>query len=148
MDLAALTAAMPFAETVGIELVSASPEEVVGRLDWRADRTTAGDGMHGGAIMTLADSVGAVCAFLSLPTARARPPPRVRRRYSLARSAAGRSIATARRVHAGRSTIVVVTEVRDDAGRLVAQTTQSQAVLGSAHVSASGKPGHHNQSRP
>ena len=129
MDLAALTAAMPFAETVGIELVSASPEEVVGRLDWRADRTTAGDGMHGGAIMTLADSVGAVCAFLSLPGASTSTTTSSSTMFTRA-VRSGYVVATARRVHAGRSTIVVVTEVRDDAGRLVAQTTQSQAVLG------------------
>jgi uncharacterized protein (TIGR00369 family) len=41
----------------------------------------------------------------------------------------GDVVATARPLHVGRSTIVVVTELRDDAGRLVAQVTQSQAVL-------------------
>lgn len=130
MDLDTLTAAMPFAVTVGIELVSASPEEVVGRFDWRADRTTAGGGMHGGAIMTLADSVGAVCAFLSLPTGASTSTTTSSSTIFTRAVRGGSVIATARRVHAGRSTIVVVTEVRDDAGRLVAQTTQSQAVLG------------------
>jgi len=32
-------------------------------------------------------------------------------------------------LHAGRTTIVVDTELRDAAGRLVARTTQTQAVL-------------------
>jgi acyl-coenzyme A thioesterase PaaI-like protein len=32
-------------------------------------------------------------------------------------------------LHVGRSTIVVATELRDDSGRLVAQMTQTQAVL-------------------
>jgi 1,4-dihydroxy-2-naphthoyl-CoA hydrolase len=38
--------------------------------------------------------------------------------------------ATSRPLHAGRSAIAVQTELRDDDGRLVAQVTQAQAVLG------------------
>ncbi|HEY5858526.1 MAG TPA: PaaI family thioesterase [Aldersonia sp.] len=129
MDLDALTAAIPFAATIGIELVAASPEEVIGRIDWRPDRTTAGGGMHGGAIMTLADSVGAVCAFLNLPVGASTSTTTSSSTMFTRAVRGGTVIATAHRVHAGRSTIVVVTEVRDDAGRLVAQTTQSQAVL-------------------
>ena len=134
MDLATLAAAMPFAATIGIELVSASPEEVVGRLDWTPDRTTAGGGMHGGAIMTLADSVGAVCAFLNLPAGASTSTTTSSSTMFTRAVRDGAVIATARRVHAGRSTIVVVTEVRDDAGRLVAQTTQSQAVLSTSRM--------------
>ena len=40
---------------------------VVGELDWAPERCTVGGVLHGGTLMTLADSVGAVCAFLSLP---------------------------------------------------------------------------------
>ena len=83
---------------------------------------------HGGAIMTLADSVGAVCAFLNLPEGAS---------TSTTSSAttfvrgvrSGIVTALARPLHVGRSTIAVVTEVRDDSQRLVAQVTQSQAVL-------------------
>ena len=37
--------------------------------------------------------------------------------------------ATSRPLHAGRTVIVIDTELRDDDGRLVARVTQSQAVL-------------------
>lgn len=37
---------------------------------------------------------------------------------------------TSRPLHVGRSVIVVQTELRDGDGRLVAQVTQAQAVLG------------------
>ena len=67
MDLAATLATMPFAVATGIELESATADEVRGRLAWADDRCTIGGLMHGGALMTLADSVGAVCAFLNLP---------------------------------------------------------------------------------
>ena len=63
-----IVAAIPFAVATGIELVSATPDEAVGTLEWSGARTTTGGAMHGGAIMTLADTIGAVCAFLNLPS--------------------------------------------------------------------------------
>lgn len=59
---------MPFAAGVGVELEMATAEQVTGRLAWSADRCTAGGMLHGGALMTLADSVGAICAYLNLPS--------------------------------------------------------------------------------
>jgi uncharacterized protein (TIGR00369 family) len=41
----------------------------------------------------------------------------------------GTVTATSMPVHVGRSTIVLQTEVRDDTGRLVSLTTQTQTVL-------------------
>lgn len=38
-----------------------------GNLTWTAERCTAGERLHGGALMTLADSVEGVCAYLNLP---------------------------------------------------------------------------------
>ena len=45
------------------------------------------------------------------------------------RARAGEVTATGRLVHRGRTTIVVETELVDDAGRTVSRTTQTQAVL-------------------
>src|SRR5580700_3557457 len=58
---------MPFAVLLGIELLEASPEVVRGRLEWSPERCTAGELMHGGALMALADTCGGACAFLNLP---------------------------------------------------------------------------------
>ena len=63
----ALVDGMPFATALGITLDAAGADEVRGRMDWAADRCTIGGALHGGALMTLADSVGAVCAYLNLP---------------------------------------------------------------------------------
>ena len=121
-------AMMPFAAALGVRIDTATAEEVVGSLDWAPERTTAGGAMHGGAIMALADSIGAVCAFLNLP-------PGATTSTTSSSTAFVRGVrsgtvtATARPLHVGRSTIAVVTELRDDQGRLVAQVTQSQAVL-------------------
>ena len=57
----------PLAGTLGIEVSRAEAEEVRGGMDWAAERCTAGGVLHGGALMSLADTLGGVCAFLNLP---------------------------------------------------------------------------------
>jgi 1,4-dihydroxy-2-naphthoyl-CoA hydrolase len=127
-DMAALVASMPHAQALGITLESATADEVVGGFDWAAERCTAGGVIHGGALMALADSVGAVCAFLGLP-AGAGTATTSSTTHFLRAVREGRVTATARPVHRGRSQIVVKTDLVDDEGRLVATVTQSQAVL-------------------
>jgi 1,4-dihydroxy-2-naphthoyl-CoA hydrolase len=124
-------ALMPFAAAIGVRVAAAGPDEVIGALDWAPERTTAGGAVHGGAIMTLADSIGAVCAFLNLPAGASTSTTSSSTVFTRA-VVSGTVTATSRPLHVGRSTIVVTTELRDDAGRLVAQVTQTQAVLGPA----------------
>lgn len=127
-ELADLLALMPFAVGTGVLLDSATPGEVRGRLPWAPERCTAGGLMHGGALMTLADSVGAVCAFLNLPDGAGTST--VSSTTSLVRGVrSGTAHAVARPAHVGRSFILVNVEVTDDDGRLVAHVTQTQAVL-------------------
>ena len=121
-------AMIPYAAALGVQLTSAEKDEVIGTLDWAADRTTTGGAMHGGALMSLADTVGAVCAFLNLPHGRTTSTTSSSTVF-LRGLRSGTVTATARPLHAGRSTIVVTTQLRDDDGRLVAQVTQTQAVL-------------------
>jgi 1,4-dihydroxy-2-naphthoyl-CoA hydrolase len=120
---------MPFAGASGVELERAAPDEVTGRLPWAPERCTAGGLMHGGALMTLADTVGAVCAYLNLPAGATTST--VSSTTSLVRGVrSGAAHAVARPAHVGRSFILVEVEVTDDDGRLVARTTATQAVLG------------------
>jgi len=58
---------MPFAAETGISLAEAGPDRVVAVLPWAPRLCTSGGILHGGALMTLADSAGALVAFLSLP---------------------------------------------------------------------------------
>ena len=128
-DLEALAASMPHAQAIGVTLESASADEVVGGLDWAPERCTAGGVIHGGALMALADSVGAVCAFLGLPDG-AFTATTSSTTHFLRAVREGRVTATARVVHRGRTQVVVRTDLTDSDGRLVATVSQSQAVLG------------------
>lgn len=121
---------IPFAAELGIELEAASREEVVGRLQWREELCTMGGSLHGGALMSLADHLGGVCAYLNLPPGAGTAT--ISSSTNFLRGAReGTVTGVAKPLRVGRSVIVVQTEVRDDAGRLVAQTTQAQAVIGS-----------------
>lgn len=121
-------AMMPFAAAIGVEINTANKHEVVGSLAWAPERTTTGGLMHGGAVMALADSIGAVCAFLNLPSGANTSTTSSTTVFTRALRS-GTLTATAHPLHVGRSSIVVSTDLRDDDGQLVAQVTQSQTVL-------------------
>jgi len=123
--------AIPFAASIGIELTLITPEQVVGRLSWSQDRTTAGGAIHGGATMALADTIAAICAVVNLPPG-ATTTTTASSTVFVRAARSGTIIATARPIHVGRSTIVLVIEVRDDVDKLIAQTTQTQAILASS----------------
>ncbi len=126
-----LNAAMPFGALLGVELDSATPEEVRGGLEWAPERCTAGGIMHGGALMGLADSLGGLCAFLNMPSG-ATTTATVESKTNFFRAVKeGRVSAVSRPLHVGRSFIVVETDLHDAQGRHVARVTQTQAVLGS-----------------
>jgi uncharacterized protein (TIGR00369 family) len=127
--LAGLLAAVPFIATLGIEVVSATPEEVVGRLAWREELCTAGGVLNGGALMSLADNMGGTCAFLNLPPGAGTATISSSTNF-LRGVGSGHVTATSRPLRVGRTVIVVETEIRDDNGRLAAHTTQAQAVIG------------------
>jgi uncharacterized protein (TIGR00369 family) len=85
--------------------------------------------MHGGALMALADSLGAICAFFNLPEGATTSTIESKTNFFRALRA-GFAEAVARPLHVGRTTIVIQTDVFDAEGRRVAQVTQTQAVLG------------------
>jgi uncharacterized protein (TIGR00369 family) len=128
-DLNQMMALMPFAGHIGAELVAAEPKRVVARLPWAAERCTAGGVLHGGALMALADTVGAVCAFLNLPEGASTTTIESKTNF-LRAVREGHVEATAEPVHVGRTIVVVQTDVRDAAGKRVALVTQTQAILG------------------
>jgi uncharacterized protein (TIGR00369 family) len=120
---------MPFALMLGIELEQPSPERAAGSLPWAPERCTAGGIMHGGAILSLADTLGAICAFMNLPPGAGTTTIETKSNFFRA-VREGFVKGVARPLHVGRTIIVVQTELSDDDGRAVAHTTQTQAVLG------------------
>ena len=123
-----MVAMMPFATVLGIELAVATADEVSASMAWRPELCTTFGAMHGGAMMAMADSVGALCAFLNLPPGANTST--IESKTNFFRGVReGRVHATSRPLHVGRTTIVIQTDLLDDRGKRVAQVTQTQAVL-------------------
>jgi 1,4-dihydroxy-2-naphthoyl-CoA hydrolase len=128
LPTADLLATIPYSVALGMTLDEATPQLVRGSLPWSPERCTTSGVMHGGAVMSLADTVGAVCALLNLPAGAGTAT--VQSATNFFRGVRDGALrATARPLHVGRSFIVVRTDLTDDQDRLVGQTTQTQAVL-------------------
>jgi 1,4-dihydroxy-2-naphthoyl-CoA hydrolase len=123
-----VTQVIPFAGGLGLEVDDATKDEVRGRMKWRPELCTSFDVMHGGALMAFADTLGALCASLNLPEGAFTTTIESKTNFFRA-VREGEVHGTTKPLHAGRTTIVVQTDLRDDRGKLVAQTTQTQAVL-------------------
>ena len=122
-------AAMPYAETLGLDLLSASADEVRGRIAWEERLTTAAGLLHGGVLMGLADTVGAYCAFLNLPDGSTATATIESKTNFFAAVRGGTVEARSRPLHRGSRTVVVETDLFDEGGKHVARVTQTQAVL-------------------
>lgn len=132
MTDAALTAfahdSMPFAAELGLTIESGGAAQVVGRATWQEDRCTVGGALHGGYLMALADSVGAMCAASNLPDGAGTST--IESKTNFLRGVTDGDITiTATPLHVGRTTIVVVTDITRADGKVVTRTTQTQAVL-------------------
>jgi 1,4-dihydroxy-2-naphthoyl-CoA hydrolase len=123
-----LVALMPFAQELGVQVGAATKDEVRGRLDWRPELCTAGGALHGGALMALADSIGAICAFLNLPEGANTAT--IESKTNFFRGVRDRHVdAVAKPLHVGRTSIVVQTDLADADGKPVALVIQTQAIL-------------------
>jgi uncharacterized protein (TIGR00369 family) len=118
---------MPLFALLGVELIETSPELVVGRLGYAPEHCTAGGLLHGGALMALADGCGGVCAFLNLPDGAIGTATIESKTNFLRGVREGPVTASTRPLHAGRTTIVIETEIVRADGAMAAKVTQTQA---------------------
>lgn len=119
---------MPLAAHLGFEGLESGSQAVVLRGYWAPEHCTAAGLLHGGYLMTLADTAAATLAFLNLPAGATMATIEAKTNF-VAAVRQGSVTAHAELVHAGRRTIVVQVDVTDDGGRLVSRTLQTQAVI-------------------
>ena len=116
------------AKHLGIHIVEATPERVVGELPVRDELRTLGVNVHGGTLMAFADTVGAMGTVASLKPGQLTSTIESKTNFF----AAGRSgvlRAVALPLHKGRRTHVWETRVTDEAGKLISMTIQTQIVI-------------------
>ena len=114
---------------LGMTITSAREDEVSGTLTVQEHLCTIGGILHGGTIMALADTLGAVGAFLNLP-AGARTSTVESKTNFLRAAKVGETVhGTSRLLNKGRTLMLWQTEVRDSQQRLIAVTSQSQIII-------------------
>lgn len=122
--------AMPFSVSMGVSFTEAEPDRVVATMLVRADLCTLGHSIHGGAVMALADAVGAAATVINLPADAAGTTTIESKTNFVGRAKAGATVrAVATPVHRGRQTQVWQTRIETEDGKLVAVVTQTQLVL-------------------
>jgi uncharacterized protein (TIGR00369 family) len=121
---------MPFAELKGIKFTEADKDRVVAKMVVRPDLCTLHHTIHGGAVMALADSVGAAATVINLPEdAKGTTTIESKTNFIGAAKEGSTIVATATPVHRGRRTQVWQTRLETEDGKLVAIVTQTQMVL-------------------
>ncbi|MBX3445511.1 MAG: PaaI family thioesterase [Parvibaculaceae bacterium] len=120
---------LPFANLLGIELAEATPDRVVAKLTVRKELCTVPDILHGGAIMSFADTVGAVATVLNLKGGAATTTVESKTNFLAPVPIGDVATATCEPFHKGGRLMVWQTKITRSDGRLCAVVTQSQMVL-------------------
>ena len=120
------------ARHLGMKFLEASPERVLAELEIREEVCTLGGAIHGGSLMALADTAGAVgtLAFLEKnPDAGKGTATLESKTNFFAAAKSGKVRAESTPLHKGRRTHVWQTRVTDESGRLLSLTIQTQMIL-------------------
>ena len=120
---------LPFAELLGIEFVSVSPDRIVAEMTVREDLCTRPAVLHGGAIMAFADTLGATGTILNLKEGAGTTTIESKTNFIAPAAVGTRVRGEATPIHRGRRTMIWQTRVTMSEGRLVALVTQTQLVL-------------------
>jgi len=126
---------VPFAKTMGIKITEMGKDKICGEMLVRPDICTAGNGrgtpsIHGGAVMTFADVLGAFGGFANLPDdAKGTTTSESKTNFLSAAPEGSMVYGEATPYKVGRRQSVWQTRITLDDGTLVAVVTQTQIVL-------------------
>ena len=125
-----------FPKHLGIELTEATPNRVLAEATVRPDLAIETGTLHGGAIMAIADTLGAVATIVNLRRGQWTATLESKTNFFAAASTGSRVFFECLPLHKGRRTMIWQTNMRNDAGKLLAQVTQTQMVLGEAKAAS------------
>ena len=120
---------LPFAELLGIRFISASADRIEAAMEVRDDLCTTPAVLHGGAIMSLADTLGACATVLNLEDGAGTTTLESKTNFLAPAPVNTTVTAECTPIHRGKRTMVWQTRVTGADGRLIAVITQTQIVL-------------------
>jgi 1,4-dihydroxy-2-naphthoyl-CoA hydrolase len=119
----------PFAEHLGMRILSATADQVVGEMTASPELINRNGVLHGGAIMALADNLGGTGAFVNLAKDQGTTTIESKTNFFRAIPAGDVVRAVSVPLHRGRKTMVWQTSLYRSDGKLAALVTQTQMVL-------------------
>jgi 1,4-dihydroxy-2-naphthoyl-CoA hydrolase len=120
---------LPFARLLGLELVTVTPDRVEAVLPVREELCTRPAVLHGGAVIALADTLGAIATVANLVEGATTTTIESKTNFFAAIPVGDTARAECTPLHRGRTTMVWQTRVTRGDGRLAALVIQTQLVL-------------------
>jgi uncharacterized protein (TIGR00369 family) len=120
---------LPFAKLLGLELVTVTPDRVEAVLQVREELCTRPAVLHGGAVMALADTLGAIATVANLAAGTTTTTIESKTNFFAAIPVGDTARAECTPLHRGRTTMVWQTRVMRSDGRVAALVIQTQLVL-------------------
>jgi 1,4-dihydroxy-2-naphthoyl-CoA hydrolase len=120
---------LPFAKLLGLELVTVAPDRVEAILQVREELCTRPAVLHGGAVMALADTLGAIATVANLAEGVTTTTIESKTNFFAAIPLGDTARAECTPLHRGRTTMVWQTRVTRGDGRVAALVIQTQLVL-------------------
>ena len=120
---------LPFAQLMGVNVVSVTPDLVIGELKVTEGLCTRPAVLHGGAYMAFADTIGAVATVANLKEGENTTTIESKTNFFAAIPLGDTARAECTPLHKGRTTMVWQTKITRGDGRLAAIVTQTQMVL-------------------
>ena len=120
---------LPFAKLLGLELVSVTPERVEAVLHVREELCTRPAVLHGGAVMALADTLGALATITNLAEGATTTTIESKTNFFAAIPLGDTARAECTPLHRGRTTMVWQTKITRNDGRMAALVIQTQLVI-------------------
>ena len=120
---------LPFATLLGLELVAVTPDRAQAVLRVSEELCTRPAVLHGGAVMALADTLGAIATVANLAEGATTTTVESKTNFFAAIPVGDVAKAECTPLHRGRTTMVWQTQVTRGDGRLAALVTQTQLVM-------------------
>jgi 1,4-dihydroxy-2-naphthoyl-CoA hydrolase len=118
----------PFAKLMGIKLVEVSRDKVVAEIVVRDELTNRNGGLHGGAVMGIADNMGGTATFVNMAPGSGTTTIESKTNFFAAVPAGDTIRAECTPLHRGRTTMVWQTRIIRSDGKLAAVVIQTQLI--------------------
>ena len=124
---------VPHVKWLGMRFLTAAPERVTAEMLVRDELCNGAGILHGGALMSFADTLGACATMLNLPEGAHTTTIESKTNFLAPAPAGTKVIGECLPLHRGRRTMVWQTRITSEEGRLIAVVIQTQLVIEATH---------------